>query len=382
MQSGNGEMRVLITGANGFVGRHLIAYLLGEVEAAASTPETAQTVRIFAGVHPNDVSAMQQEPTPVDNSSGSSLRSGSFNAAGWTSGAASGRIEVVGLELGDAEGLARLVMEIQPQHIYHLAARSSGAASDRDAVFAVNVAGTRHLLEAAALVRPFPRVLLASTGYVYGDTDPNRPAREEDPIGPLWRYGAYTDSKIEMETVARAYRAFAVVARAFAHTGPGQLPTFAVPAFATQIVRMERGLEPPQLRVGNLDAWRDLMDVRDVVRAYTSLMNRTSRTAEAPADETPNAANDANGLPNDPNEFNVFNVATGKPVQMRSVVERLCALSTARPEIVIDPDRLRPLDIACSTGDSSRLQAAADWRPAYTLEQTLSDMLAHLRGNA
>ena len=197
---------------------------------------------------------------------------------------------MVGLELGDADGLKQLVGQIKPQHIYHLAARSSGAASDRDAVFAVNVMGTRHLLEAAAQVQPFPRVLLASTGYVYGDTDPNRPAREEDPIGPLWRYGAYTDSKIEMETMARAYRGFALVARAFAHTGPGQTARrLPCPAFATQIVRMERGLEPPQLRVGNLDAWRDLMDVRDVVRAYASLMRRETAEAGGKVSETYNA---------------------------------------------------------------------------------------------
>jgi GDP-4-dehydro-6-deoxy-D-mannose reductase len=383
------ETRVMITGANGFVGRHLIAYLLGEAEAASSpTPaseqgssiipsnpsvppvsRTAQVIRIFAGVHPNDVSTMLQEPTTSANI---------FNRAGWTSGTANGRIEIVGLELGNANGLAQLVRQIQPQYICHLAAKSSGAASDRDNVFAVNVMGTRHLLEAAAQVQPFPHVLLASTGYVYGDTDPRRPAREEDPIGPLWRYGVYTDSKIEMETVARAYRGFVLVTRAFAHTGPGQLPTFAVPAFATQIVRMERGLEPPQLRVGNLDAWRDLMDVRDVVRAYASLMNR--EPAEAVGGKV---SNDYNALIDSDasNIFNVFNVATGKPIQMRAIVERLCALSTAKPEIVIDPARLRPLDIACSTGDPSRLQAASNWRPTYTLDQTLHDMLDHLRRN-
>ena len=66
---------------------------------------------------------------------------------------------------------------------------------------------------------------------------------------------------------------------------------------------------------------------------------------------------------------------------MRAIVERLCALSAAKPEIVIDPDRLRPLDIACSTGDPSRLQAATDWQPIYTLDQTLHDMLDHLRRN-
>lgn len=349
--------RVLITGANGFVGRHLIAHLLGESYATPGSepnaphskgkpPTSASNAKIYAACLPAHVAEAGREP------------GASFDAAGWIGGSANGRVDVVGLELDEAEGLKKLVRDIGPTHIYHLAARSSGADADREAVFQANVAGTRNLLEAASELRPFPRVLLASTGYVYGNTDAARPAREDDPIGPLWRYGAYADSKIEMETVARAYRGFAVVARAFAHTGPGQLPQFAVPAFAHQIARMEKGLEPPVLRVGNLDAWRDLLDARDVVRAYARLMNRHTW----------------DGIAGEP-----FNVATGMPVQIRDVVARLCALSTIQPEIFVDPARLRPLDIACSTGDPARLRAAAQWQPAYALDDTLRDMLDYLR---
>ncbi len=349
--------RVLITGANGFVGRHLIAHLLGEGAVTPGSeqngpysdqppPASATTAEIYAACLPAHTAEAHHEPAA------------SFDAAGWIGGSANGRVFVVGLELDDAEGLKTLVRDIAPTHIYHLAARSSGADADRDAVFQANVAGTRNLLEAASELRPFPRVLLASTGYVYGSTDASRPARENDPIGPLWRYGAYADSKIEMETVARAYRGFALVARAFAHTGPGQLPQFAVPAFAHQIARMEKGLEPPILRVGNLDAWRDLLDARDVVRAYARLMNR--HTWDGIAGES-------------------FNVATGTPVQIRDVVARLCALSTIQPQVVVDPARLRPLDIACSTGDPARLRAAVQWQPAYVLDDTLRDMLDYLR---
>ncbi len=153
----------------------------------------------------------------------------------------------------------------------------------------------RALLEAASLLKPFPRVLLASTGYVYGNTERERPAQETDPIGPLWKYGAYADSKMEMENVAKAYRGLAVTARAFAHTGPGQTAAFAVPAFARQIARMERGLEPPELRVGNLDALRDLMDVRDVVRAYALLMNSDTPSGAAFNVSTGQAGTDARG---------------------------------------------------------------------------------------
>ena len=346
VSAGPAPLRVLITGANGFVGRHLIAHLLGEGGPQSHTALPAPVFEIYAACLPAHVQDASREPEM------------SFDAAGWVGGGANGRVRVVGLELDDAAGLARLITDIRPRHIYHLAARSSGADADRDAVFRANVEGTRNLLEAASLLRPFPRVLLASTGYVYGNTDAARPALESDPIGPLWRYGAYADSKIEMETVARAYRGFAVIARSFAHTGPGQLPQFAVPAFAHQIVRMEQGLEPPVLNVGNLDAWRDLLDVRDVARAYALLMARPAWDGVA-------------GY--------AFNVATGRPVQIRDVARRLCELSAIQPQIVVDPARLRPLDIACSTGDAARLRAAAQWQPAYTLDDTLRDMLNYLR---
>ena len=337
--------RILITGANGFVGRHLIAHLLENTQEAMrygfapSAQWQEHPVKIVAAVQVAHVAEMRREyPEP-------------FCDIGWLGGAAGGQIEVAGMELNDAAGMEALIAAHQPQQIYHLAARSSGADVDRDAIFAANVQGTRALLEAASRLKPFPRVLLASTGYVYGNTDPARPARETDPIGPLWKFGIYADSKIEMENAAKAYRGLTLVARAFAHTGPGQAPAFAAPAFARQIARIERGLEPPELRVGNLDALRDMMDVRDVVRAYVLLMN--------------------SALP----PGTTVNVSTGKPVGMRQIVERLCALSDVAPEIVVDPERLRPLDIACSTGSYARLNAATGWKPQYTLDTTLTDML-------
>ena len=329
-----GETRVLITGANGFVGRHLIAHLLGERNV------TLSALKIIAAVHLNDVARMRQE-----------YEDPFCGGAGWVGGTVGGRVEIVGMELGDAAGLEALIGEYEPQQVYHLAARASGADADRDAIFAANVGGTRALLEAASRLKPFPRVLLASTGYVYGNTPPERPAQETDPIGPLWKYGAYADSKMEMENVAKAYRGLAITARAFAHTGPGQTAAFAVPTFARQIARMERGLDAPELRVGNLDALRDLMDARDVVRAYALLMDSNT---------PPGAA---------------FNIATSNPVRMRYVVERLCTLSNVQPAVITDPARLRPLDIACSTGNASKLQAATGWQPQIPLEDTLRDLL-------
>lgn len=341
--------RILITGAYGFVGRHLLTHLLdaGVSETASGAtavvrseerPAAPVQEQIAGDVGLQIVAAVQPEHLA--------------EAQEWGQQALpeAKRVCWVGLDITEESAVLDLMARIRPQAIYHLAARASGADSDRDAVFAVNVSGTRNLLEAASHGMPFPRVLLISTGYVYGNTSPERPAREEDPIGPLWRYGAYTDSKIEMESVARSYRGFALVARAFSHTGPGQTPTYAIPSFARQLARIENGQAPPELHVGNLEARRDLLDVRDVVRAYRLLMS--------------------NGVPGE-----VYNIATGQPKRMQEILDRLRALCTKPTEVVVDPKRLRPAEIDCSTGTPALLQATTGWQPRYTLEQTLRDTL-------
>lgn len=313
-------MRILITGANGFVGRHLIHRL----QAA----ESAHAIQIFAATH-----AGAENNAHIDDKS---------------------RLEQVSLDILDAGAMQILLADIRPTHIVHLAARSSGADADRPLVFAVNVEGTRHLLNAARSLAAPPRVLLVSTGYVYGNTDAQCPARESDPIAAPGKFGAYTDSKIAMEELAAAYRDVAFVVRAFSHTGPGQSATFAIPAFARQLARIERGEQKPEISVGNLEAQRDLLDVRDVVAAYGLLLER--------------------GIPGE-----TYNVANGSPVSMRAILDRLRALCTTPTEVQRDPNRLRPADIACSTGDALKIRTVTGWQPQYTLDTTLQDALAYWR---
>lgn len=326
--------RILITGANGFVGRHLIQRLLTEFAPGA--------LQIVAGVRPDHVEETRHPSHPLPDS------------VGWTGCEEHPDIEVVPIDVTNAATTTELVAALRPRQIVHLAGLASGAGTDRDAIFAVNVEGTRNLLEAAARLSFFPRVLLASTSYVYGTTQSDRPAREEDPIGPLWRYGAYADSKMEMETMARAYRALAIIARPFSHTGPGQSPAFAIPAFARQLARIEKGLDPPRLLVGNLDAFRDYLDVRDVVRAYILLLQH-GQTGEA------------------------YNIATGRPIQMRAVLDTLRGLCTVPVAVETDPARLRPADIAFSSGDATRLRNLTDWEPEFSFKQTLQDVLNYWR---
>lgn len=327
-QTGHGGTAgcVLITGAGGFAGRHLLRHLLAQSEPM----EVVATVTP-GGATDLDISAF----LPADR-------------------ACPATVTVRELDIRDALAVAQTLIDTQPDQIYHLAARASGAETDREAIFAVNVEGTRNVLEAAARLSPFPRVLVVSTGYVYGETDPQRPARETDPIGPLWKYGPYTDSKIEMESVARSYRGFTLIVRPFAHTGPEQQSRFAIPSFARQLARIERGLDPPEIPVGNLDVQRDLLDVRDVVRAYQLLMRHGS-----------------------PGE--IYNVALGRPTRMAEALDCLRALCDLPTRVRVDAERLRPADILCSTGDAFALRARTGWQPRYTLQDTLRDTLNYWR---
>jgi GDP-4-dehydro-6-deoxy-D-mannose reductase len=194
---------------------------------------------------------------------------------------------------------------------------------------------------------------------VYGATAPGRPAREDDTPAAS---GAYAQSKAAMEQAARAFARpggalSLVVTRAFNHTGPRQSPEFVVPAFARQIARIEAGLEPPVVRVGNLDARRDFLDVRDVVRAYCLLL-----------DAEPASGN-----------FHVVNVASGEAYVIQSLLDMLVAQSRVPLRVETDPARVRPLDLPECVGDATLLRTLTGWQPRVALDQTLADTLDYWR---
>lgn len=305
-------MRALITGAGGFVGGYLIRHLL----------DVDPDMEIIGTVHPG----RPHEP-PADS-----------------------QVRFVPCDIVGDEGveIARLLKETMPDQLYHLAGASSGASVNRENVFRVNVAGTRNVLQAAQGVVAPGRVLFASTGYVYGPCDSLRPAREEDPLPPLNRYGVYAESKEKAEEVIRASGG-AVIARAFNHTGPGQTAAFSVPAFASQIVQIERG-RLSELCVGNLEASRDFLDVRDVVRAYRLLVEH------GVAGET-------------------YNVCSGRARRMADVLDDLRSLAPIPIPVTPDPSRMRPSDIPASVGNPGKLVGLTDWQPRIAFSQTLHDVL-------
>ena len=222
-------MRILVTGARGFVGRHLTAAL------RARGHEVVETER---GAH--------EDTLPLDVTDALAVR---------------GAFELV-----------------RPDAVAHLAAQAFVPASlaDPDGTINVNARGTLHVLDAARALAEDgrrPRVLVASSADVYGLQPRDAyPLRETAPSLPRNPYAA---SKVAAEALvlayARSYDVDALVTRAFNHIGPGQDERFAIAAFAAQIARVAVGLER-LVRVGNLDVSRDVLDVRDVCEAYVALL--------------------------------------------------------------------------------------------------------------
>ena len=153
------------------------------------------------------------------------------------------------------------------------------------------------------------------------------------------------------------YEAFGwrvMVTRGFNQAGPGQSPAFVVSDFAKQVAEIEKGLREPVLRVGNLEAERDFMDVRDTVVAYRMVMGKG-----------------AHGVS--------YNVCSGRAVSIKSILDTLLGFATVDVEVRKDPEKDRPSDIPVLVGDNSKIQKEIGWEPRIPLEKTLSDTLEYWR---
>jgi GDP-4-dehydro-6-deoxy-D-mannose reductase len=249
----------------------------------------------------------------------------------------------------DAERLQAAVRGAEA--VVHLAAESSVAASWEDAFrsWRVNVDGTVNVLSAVRAERPAARVVVASTCEVYGNAS-RIPTPEDERVSPVSPYAA---SKAAAELACGVSGLDVVVARATNHEGPGRDDRFAIGSWTRQIA----GLEAEgggTLRVGDLSAERDILDVRDVCRAYRLLLDRS-----VPA--------------------GTYNIASGRTVTMQQVVDQLVALARVPVQVERDESRVRPADVPRLSGDPARLRAATGWSPEIPLERTLADTLEAAR---
>ena len=298
----------LVTGATGFVGRHLIEHL------------TDQSV--VGWHHPGG-----RPPVPHP------------------------RVTWRAVDILDREAMHAALSADVPDEIYHLAGATQVDTSWRNVVphLRTNALGTHYLVDAVGRINPACRVLVVTSAQIYQSSD--EPIDEDSPMVPPNPYGLSKLAEDQLALRAASEDGLdIVIARPFNHTGPGQRPAFAVPGFARQIARIEAGLEPPTIAVGNLEARRDITDVRDVVEAYRLMMAVAER-----------------GRP--------YNVCSGRAWRIGDLLEELLHHSTARIAVAVDPSRLRPNDVPVVQGDATRIRSELGWMPAITVEQTLADTL-------
>ncbi len=260
-------------------------------------------------------------------------------------------------DLGDAEAVSRILRDVRPDFIYHLAAQAAvqlSWARPRETIVN-NVVAQLNVFEAVLAADLRPRLLVVGSADEYGLVLPHElPIREDNPLRPN---SPYAVSKVAQDLLGLQYfishHLHVVRVRPFNHTGPGQSDLFAASSFARQIAEIEAGRREPILLVGNLEAKRDFTDVRDVVRAYHLLLER--------------------GVPGE-----VYNLGSGRSVTVRYVLELLLAHSRVEIEVHTDQARLRPSDNPELVCDCSKA-AALGWQPAIPLERTVKDLLDYWR---
>jgi GDP-4-dehydro-6-deoxy-D-mannose reductase len=306
---------VLVTGAAGFAGSHLLDLL------------TASGAKVVGWHRPNGSNPGQAE------------------GVRWRA-----------VDLLDRDAVRDAIGELRPARVFHCAgATHVGQAWDQTAkTVAVNVMGTHHLVEALREKAPEARLLIPSSALVYAPSE--EALKESHPLRPSSPYGV---SKLAQEMVGFGNLPGPQVwiARPFNHFGPRQHASFVTSGFARQIAEIEAGHRAPQIKVGNLEARRDLTDVRDTVRAYDLIVER--------------------GAPGRP-----YNVCSGHALRVGDILNMLLSYTPARITVETDPARYRPNDSALVLGDPSRIRDELGWRPTVPVEQTLSDLLTYWRARA
>ena len=315
--------KVLITGASGFAGKHLIEYLLSQ-----------KKFELTGTYH------------SIENFNDSPLKE---------------KIQWIKVDLTDAEDALNLITKTSPDYIFHLAAASAPSQSFKNPVFTfqVNVISQINLLEAVRLCqnKSNPRLLIISSSEIYGAIDPSQlPISEHAPLNPS---SPYAVSKISQDYLGlqyfNSYKIECIRARPFNHIGPYQRTNFVVADFAKQIAEIEKGKKEPVMMVGNLNAKRDFTDVRDMVKAYSLLFEK--------------------GIPGE-----VYNIGSGKSHSIQEILDTLLSFSTKKISVKIDPQRFRPADVPDIICDNKKLVELTGWQPQISLAKTLQDTLDYWRG--
>ncbi len=303
--------RALVTGCNGFVGRTLVARLMG----------------------------------------------GGFDVRGVDRGDTSeelgGEAYIAG-DLTDREFVARVIRDQKVDCIVHLAAQASVKRSfdDPAGTLGDGTMPALHILEYLRSTGTKARVLLVGSADEYGNVDLERmPIAETETVNPCSPYALAKAIQNQYGVMFRAlYGVDTVMTRSFNHTGPGQREDFVLASFARQVAEIRRGTRAPVMDVGDLDVRRDFLDVRDVCDAYVVLLKK-GRSGET------------------------YNVCSGNSYRIRDLLDKLAVLAGVEVTIRVDESRLRPVDMRELRGDPSKIRDHTGWTARIDIEQTLQAML-------
>jgi GDP-4-dehydro-6-deoxy-D-mannose reductase len=313
-------MRALVTGVNGFAGKHLKRNLLEHGYQVWGTSRQK---------HENTPSEPNFEPVQLNLS-------------------------------GEMDEIVSLLNDIRPDAIFHLSGQSSVKDSWDHAAetFRANVLEAIQLLEAIkrSSVRDRCVILTIGSSEEYGKA-PSLPIDETCPANPLNPYGV---SKLALCHVAMQYASRhqlnVIHVRAFNHLGPGQSLGFVASDFGKQIAEIDLGLREPVITVGDLSSSRDFTDVRDIVEGYRFLAER-GRIGE------------------------IYNICSGKGVVIKDLLDMFLTFTDKAVTIEVDKTKFRPNEVKVYYGSNEKITKDTGWKPAIPLMQSLRDIFMHWKDN-
>jgi GDP-4-dehydro-6-deoxy-D-mannose reductase len=328
--------KILITGITGQVGSQLADYVLENTDV--------------------DVVGMMRWQEPMDNLYHLTKRINNKD-----------RISLYYADLNDYAVISRMLRDVRPQYISHLAAQSYPKTSFNIPIetLQTNIIGTANLLENIRQQKEVdgydPVVHVCSSSEVYGKAKPRVPLAEDTAL-----HGAspYSISKIGTDYLGQfygeAYGLRTFVTRMGTHSGPRRSDVFFESTVAKQIAMIEAGHQEPIIKVGNLASTRTFQDARDAVRAYFLLLEASEKGDIKCGD--------------------YFNIAGEEVFKLPEVIDLLLSMSTRKDiKVAKDEDRLRPIDADYQMFDNTKIRSAIDWRPELPAKQMFSDLLNHWR---
>jgi len=312
-------IKVFITGASGFVGKHLIHALRAEGKTKFD---------IYGTCFPEEPSLNEKN--------------------------------LFHLNIRSSKNLSKLINDIKPDWVFHLAAVSGVRRSweKRRETLETNIIGTFNILESIRIFSPKSKMLFVSSSEVYDFNQGDKQKVTEK--SPLKISNPYAYSKVAGEKLCEFYaeveKLDVIIARPFPHTGPGQTEDFVCSDWAKQIAEIESRKKPAIIQVGNLDVISDYCDVRDVVKAYILLLKKGRRGE-------------------------IYNICSGKAISLRKILKILIEESPMKNNIKIEKDqtKLRKVDMPVRLGSNKKIKDKVGWKPEISINCSLKDLLEYWR---